>query len=77
MYLIRPQARPDAVKKVHSTKSAVAAVAAVKAVEVATSPNSHLVGLVVLVVNVYVSSNVIFLWGKETTAEIWAVANRG
>ena len=74
MYLIRPQARPDAVKKVHSTKSAVAAV---KAVEVATSPNSHLVGLVVLVVNVYVSSNVIFLWGKETTAEIWAVANRG
>lgn len=49
-----------------------------EAVEAATSPNSRLVGLVVLVVNVYVLSNVIiFFWANERVLKFWGGADGG
>lgn len=48
-----------------------------EAVGAATSPNSRLVGLVVLVVNVYVLSNVINFLGEWTSAKILGGADGG
>ena len=61
-----PQTRSDALGKDHTTRMMVAVV------EAASSRSSRLVGLVVLVVNVYVPPNVT-TFGKGTSAKIWMV----